>query len=39
MTDPRQLIDLPDNVADMSDEELDALADSIYEQLFGKPSE
>lgn len=39
MTDPRRLIELPDNVADMSDEELDALADSIYEQLFGEPSE
>jgi hypothetical protein len=40
MTDPKQhLIELPDNVAEMSDEELDALADSIYEQVIGKPSE
>jgi hypothetical protein len=37
--DPRQLIELPDNVADMSDDELDALADSIYDQLIGRPSE
>jgi hypothetical protein len=37
--DPRQLINLPDNVADMSDEELDALADSIYDRIMGTPSE
>lgn len=40
MTDPnRHLIELPDNVGQMSDEELDALADSIYERLVAEPSE
>jgi hypothetical protein len=39
MPDPRELIELPDNVADLSDEELDALADSIYDQIIGRPSE
>jgi hypothetical protein len=40
MTDPNPyLIELPDNVAEMSDDELDALADSIYGRIMGTPSE
>lgn len=35
----RHLIELPDNIAEMSDEELDALADRIYEHITKAPSE
>jgi hypothetical protein len=40
MTEPnRHLIELPDNVSEMSDEELDALADRIYDHIMKAPSE
>ena len=29
----KQMIELPENLSEMSDEELDALADEIYRQL------
>lgn len=35
----RHLIELPDNVADMTDEELDALAERIYNNVMGVDSE
>ena len=31
------MIELPDNLLDMSDEELDALAEVVYRQLKGQP--
>lgn len=45
MSDPitpepsRFLFELPDNVGEMSDAELDALADRIYSRILGTPSE
>jgi hypothetical protein len=33
------LIELPDNVADMTEEELDALANRIYDQIVGSQPE
>jgi hypothetical protein len=35
----RHLIELPDNVADMTDAELDALAERIYNNVMGVDSE
>jgi len=34
MTEPRRLIELPDNLDELSEDELDALAEDIYRQLI-----
>lgn len=36
MSSEKKMIDLPDNLAEMDDEDVDALVDAIYEQLTGK---
>jgi len=39
MANEKKMIALPDNIDDLSEEEMDRLVDDLYEQLFGSDND